>query len=383
LTGSLAERLRRIDEREPLVRALLPEPGRRERLRRAAPDASLVAVKDVFHAAGFQTRAGSLLPPEVLTGPEASCVTRLKEAGCVVLGKTVTAEFAFFEPGPTRNPLDPDRTPGGSSSGSAAAVAAGYCPVALGTQTIGSIVRPAAYCGVFGFKPTYGRIPVDGVIPCAPSFDTVGIIAEDLDALQRAAAVLCDGWRERAGASPILGIPEGPYLDQTEPAARQAFEGIVARLGGRGMPLLDDIEEIAAAHLRLMAAEMARVHERWFNRFADLYRPRTAAFIRAGMEVPDEDLEPLRLKRDELCERMSSTRVDVWLSPAATGPAPLSLASTGDPAMNLPWTNAGMPTITVPAGTADGMPVGLQLSSAPGTDELLVAWAAGIQSAIA
>ncbi len=160
-------------EREPEVRAFLPEEGRFDRLRREAaalearwPDPErrpplfgvLAGVKDIFHVDGFETGGGSRLPPEVLRGPEAASVTTLRAAGALILGKAVSTEFAYFAPGPTRNPWNPEHTPGGSSSGSAAAVGAGLAPLALGTQTIGSIIRPAAFCGAVGYKPSYERI---------------------------------------------------------------------------------------------------------------------------------------------------------------------------------------------------------------------------------
>ncbi len=133
-----------------------------------------IGIKDIFHVNGFSTHAGSRLPPKQLMGEEAKCVSDLKKAGALILGKTVTTEFAYFEPGPTMNPHNPNHTPGGSSSGSAAAVAAGLCPLALGSQTIGSIIRPASFCGVVGYKPSYDRISRDGVIPVSPSLDHIG-----------------------------------------------------------------------------------------------------------------------------------------------------------------------------------------------------------------
>ena len=184
----------RFEALEPSIQAFLPEDGRFERLRREAralcerhPDPAvrpplfgcLAGVKDLFHVAGWPTRAGSRLPSDALRGEEADSVSRLKTAGALIVGKTVTTEFAHFAPGPTRNPRNPGHTPGGSSSGSAAAVAAGLCDIALGSQTIGSIVRPAAFCGVVGLKPTYDRISARGVIPLAPSLDHVGCLSPD------------------------------------------------------------------------------------------------------------------------------------------------------------------------------------------------------------
>src|SRR5262249_36236072 len=153
--------------------------------------------------------------------PEAACVRKLREAGALVLGLTVATEFAYFEPGPTRNPHNLAHTPGGSSSGSAAAGAAGYCQLALGTQTSGSVLRPAAYCGLVGFKPSYGRIGTSGLIFCAPTLDTVGYLTQDLASAQLLAPLLCENWQaERAPvAMPVLGVPDGPYLAQASQEA--------------------------------------------------------------------------------------------------------------------------------------------------------------------
>jgi len=154
-----------------------------------------VGIKDIFHVDGFVTRAGTRVPPERFAGPEAASVALLREAGALIAGKTVTTEFAYFEPGPTRNPHNPAHTPGGSSSGSAAAVAAGLCQLALGTQTIGSVIRPAAFCGVVGFKPSFGRIPTSGLVYFSRTIDHVGLFTQDLDGMELAASVLCRDWQ--------------------------------------------------------------------------------------------------------------------------------------------------------------------------------------------
>src|SRR6266545_6280981 len=228
LTEFLAQAETQFLAREPSVLAFLSEGNRFARLRRDAdalllrfPDlinrpllfGALVGVKDIFHVAEFATQAGSRLPAKVLEGEEAESVTRLKDAGTLIFGKTITTVFAYFSPGPTRNPHNPEHTPGGSSSGSAAAVAAGLCALALGTQTLGSIIRPAAFCGVVGFKPSYGRMPTEGVIPLAPSFDHVGYFTVDVESAAVAAMGLCKGWFPGVLSGwPVLGIPEGPYL---------------------------------------------------------------------------------------------------------------------------------------------------------------------------
>jgi len=343
-----------------------------------------VGVKDIYRVDGFATGAGSQLPTELFAGDEAACVTRLRAAGALVLGKTVTTEFAYFEPGPTRNPHDLQHTPGGSSSGSAAAVAAGLCPLALGSQTIGSTIRPAAFCGVVGFKPSYGRIEPAGAIYVAPSLDHVGLFTQDVEGMMLAASALCEGWQKvRVESLPVLGVPDGPYLEQ---AAQQAFEEQLSRLAEAGYTVrrvnaLGNIAEITESHLQLMAGEMARVHSQWYAEYGALYRPRTAAMIRRGQQVSDEELSAARAAqtglRAELEALMAENGIDLWVCPAAKGAAPEGLASTGDPAMSFPWTFAGMPTISLPAGfNAEGLPLGMQCVGALMDDERLLTWAA-------
>jgi Asp-tRNA(Asn)/Glu-tRNA(Gln) amidotransferase A subunit family amidase len=394
--------------REPGLRAFLPEEGRFERLRREEralqarwPDPAErpplfglpVGVKDIFHVDGFETRAGSRLPPEVLRGPEAPSVTALKEAGALILGKTVSTEFAYFAPGPTRNPWNPEHTPGGSSSGSAAAVAAGLCPLALGSQTIGSILRPAAFCGVVGFKPSYERIPRDGVIPLAPSFDHVGFFTPDVRGAERAAALLCRVWRpETPPRKPRLGIPEGPYLERAAGEGRAHFREVCGRLAAAGyaiesVPAMPDFDAVVEWHLGAFAAEAARVHRDWFARFGELYDPRTAELIRRGQEIPDEQLARYLGGREELRHALTALmdehRIDLWISPPALGAAPRGLDATGDPVMNLPWTHAGMPAICLPAGrNAEGLPMGLQVAARWWADEELLAWARELEGVL-
>ncbi len=397
-----AERIRevcgRIEEAEPGLRALLPEPGRRERLEREAralaarfPDPAsrpplyglLVGVKDIFNADGFQTRAGSRLPPEEFKGPESAALAALKAAGALVLGKTVTTEFAFFAPGPTRNPWDLGRTPGGSSSGSAAGAAAGFFHLALGTQTIGSITRPAAFCGIAGWKPSYGRVSAAGVFPFSPSVDHIGLLAPDSRALALGAAVLCEGWRGLPSPvrKPVLALPEGPFLEQASPEARERFERSVAVLSAAGwkvlrVPAFRDIEEINARHRRIAAAEMYRTHSELFPRYEQLYAPATRNLILEGRGIPEDqrtaDRDGRFALRRELEEALAAAGADLWISPSAPGPAPEGLDSTGSPVMNLPWTHAGLPTLSLPAGTfQNGLPSGLQVAARFGEDEEL------------
>lgn len=393
----------RIEAVEPHVQALLPEPDRRERLLAEAqalcdryPDPATrpplfgipVGVKDIIHVAGFPTQAGSRLPADELTGAEAEAVGLLRRAGALILGKTVTTEFAYFEPGPTRNPHNPAHTPGGSSSGSAAAVAAGLTPLALGTQTIGSVIRPAAFCGIVGFKPSYDRIPTAGILYFSRAVDHLGLFTQDVAGAALAASVLCRDWRPVTdGGRPRLGIPEGPYLEQATPEALTALAEQIARLQAAGyevrrVPLFPDIATLNARHRRLIAFEFAQEHARLFTRYEALYRPRTAALIREGQAVPEAEAEAIRRGRAELREQveqvMAAHGLDLWLCPAAPGPAPAGLDSTGNPIMNLPWTYVGLPALTVPAGLIGDLPIGLQLVGRWYDDERLLAWAGPI-----
>lgn len=397
----------RFDAIEPDIEAFVQEPdrwtrldGARERLvdQHAHDDwlPSLfgipVGVKDIFQVSGLETRAGSSVPPAELTGPQASVVDSLQDAGALVLGKTVTTEFAFFDPGPTRNPHDTEHTPGGSSSGSAAAVAAGLTPLALGTQTIGSITRPAAYCGVVGVKPSYGRLPMDGVIPVSPSVDHVGFLTQDVPSAQLAADVLYPNW----GPLPNLGTPrigavDGPYLDQADDGAVAAFERQLDALETAGYEVqritaFDDIDAVNERHNRLVAAETAIAHDEWYPRYGDRYGPELRELIEEGQAVTAQELATARAGRLDLRDQLESTLaaadLDVLVSPSAPGPAPAGIDSTGDPIMNLPWTHSGLPTISLPAGNIDWLPVGLQCAARYGWDEWLLQWAKGIAAAL-
>ncbi|MFE2723319.1 amidase [Kitasatospora sp. NPDC059327] len=399
----------RIERLDPLIHAFVPEPGRPERLRAEAralvaryPDPAAapplygvaVGIKDIVHVDGLPTHAGSALPPGVLAGPQAVVVDRLRAAGALVAGKTVTAEFAGSAPGPTRNPHHPWHTPGGSSSGSAAAVAAGLVSLAIGTQTVGSVIRPAAYCGVVGLRPTYGRIPMDGVIPNAPSFDALGLFTADLAGAALAAPLLCDDWRPTGDvAPPVLGVPVGPYPERAGPLAREAFQEQLDRLRAAGLTvrpvdLLPDFEQVVRQLRTVNRFEFARSHADWFARFGGLYRPETAAGIRHGQGVDPSDREAALSARAQfrarIAEQAGRAGVDLWLAPSATGPAPLGLDSTGDAVMSLPWSYAGLPALSLPAGRApDGLPLGLQVVGAAGADELLLAQAAVLERALA
>jgi Asp-tRNA(Asn)/Glu-tRNA(Gln) amidotransferase A subunit family amidase len=401
----------RIDTTDRELRALVPEPSRRDRLCATAltlvddtaTDACPplygvpVGVKDIIHVDGLPTRAGTALPPELFAGPEATCVTRLREAGALVAGKTVTTEFAGAGPGLTRNPYALDHTPGGSSSGSAAGVAAGLFPLALGTQTGGSVVRPAAYCGVVGMKPSFGRIPRDGIVERSASLDHVGMFSSDVAGMQLAASVLCDDWAtdERVGdAAPTVAVPDGTFLQRVDATGRAAFEAQLRRLADAGcrvhritVPALEELDELTRDHRRLHYGELALVHEAWADDYRAFYRTPNAEAIVEGRAVTVGELAASRARcrslRATFDDLLAAHDADVWATPTAPGPAPATIRTTGSPVMNRPWTYAGVPAVTVPVGeTTDGLPLGLQLVGSYMEDERLLLWAARVADAL-
>jgi len=391
----------KIESRESEIKAIIPDTCEKQRvyeeistLLESYPDPSKrpplfglpVGFKDIIRIDGFPTRCGSSLPSDLFEGPQAECVSRLKKAGAFMMAKTVTTEFAFNEPGPTRNPYNPKHTPGGSSSGSAAGVACGFFPLALGSQTVGSVIRPAAFCGVVGFKPSYERIPITGVIPYSISADHVGTFTKDVSGIDLVMSVLTDNWQkfkdDRLPESIALGVPEGPYLNRATKNGRAFFEKQAARIQQAGFHVkrvhtFEDFERVERNHRRLIAGEMARYHAPWFEAQKDLYRPRTVEQIEKGFHVSDEEIESLQIEqhrlRDTIEAKMTSEAIDFWICPPATDHAPRGLKSTGDAVMNLPWTSAGLPVVTVPAGKdALGLPHGVQIVGRFMEDEKLV-----------
>lgn len=388
----------RIDRIDPEIRAFVSESDRRDRLSDSLErlEASSegdrpplygvpIGVKDIFHVDGLTTKAGSAVPSDLFQGPEASVVSMLRDAGAIVLGKTVTTEFAGGAPGHTRNPHDMDHTPGGSSSGSAAAVAAGLCPLALGTQTGGSVIRPASFCGVVGFKPSFGRIPRDGVLERSETLDHVGLFTQDVDGMELAASVVCADWNAVTPAeAPTLGVPEGPYLENASNRALANFESRIKRLEESGydierVRMFENFEETDEKRAKLHKAELAKTHEAWFEEYEPFYRAPCADRIRSGREVTIGELiegkRAIEQRRPTLEAAMDDHGIDVWISPAAPDTAPEGISSTGNPVMNRPWTDSGMPTVTLPAGTVDGLPMGLQCTSRFMEGERLLGWA--------
>ncbi|UYN89579.1 MAG: amidase [Anaerolineales bacterium] len=396
-------------EREPRVHAFVSEDSRFKRLQRQGTALAkrykqpekrpslygmLLGVKDIFHVDDFATKAGSHLPARALGGKESIAVSALKRAGALVAGKTVTTEFAYFTPGPTRNPHNPDHTPGGSSSGSAAAVAAGLVDIALGTQTIGSIIRPASFCGVVGYKPSHGRISTEGVIPLAPSLDHVGLFAQEVPFIKQAAKVVIQNWTDAPRQDKLsIAIPTGEYLSHASKEMLAHLENVAERLRQAGYHVkrvnaLNEFAPVVQRHRLILAAEAAQTHALWFGRYSHLYSPKLAELVKEGLATRaadlDNALDAARGLRHDLGALMNLHGFDLWLTPSAVGSAPLGLASTGDPVMNLPWTQAGMPALSLPTGwDTAGLPLGTQLIAPYGRDEQLLAWGAEIETALA
>jgi Asp-tRNA(Asn)/Glu-tRNA(Gln) amidotransferase A subunit family amidase len=327
--------------------------------------------KDIMETQGMATEYGSPLYKGRIGTKDAAIIRMLRSRGAILLGKTVTTAFAYRTPGPTRNPRNLDHTPGGSSSGSAAAVAAGMVPFTVGEQTRGSMIRPASFCGITGFKPTHDLLPMEGVLPLAKSQDTLGLYTHtpaDMIALWKA-----------------LGHPEGPEeqfafgvpdpIPDVEPEMANAFRQSVALLRRAGITIQAiDIKEllkkIEAANDLITFYEGARVHEARLKEFGDRLDQPIAALVRDGLKIPaekyDEAMRAVSNGRRRMAELFKST--PVILTPAATGPAPLGLSTTGDPAMNAPWTALGTPAISIPMPIAGGLPLGLQLTADLGQD---------------
>lgn len=346
-----------------------------------------VGIKDIIDTRDYPTENGTPAHKGREPGDDAALVSALRDAGAIIMGKTVTTELAVQHPGNTCNPINPGHTPGGSSSGSAAAVADNMIPLAIGTQTGGSVIRPASFCGTYGYKPTHGLISRTGVLMQSPPLDTVGVFARSIEDMaligdcltaydsrdswmtQRSRTQLRTRAMEEPPVEPVFAFVKGPaWDDHVEDITKEAFQELASELGGR-------CDEVELPAIFSEGLEMQKVLQ--FADIAKFYGPIDAKApgvlsdslkerIVEGREIKAVDYNRALDIREALVGGLDEVlnRYDAIITPASTGPAPKTLASTGDAACNAMWTYLGVPCVTVPLLEADGLPFGVQLVGA-------------------
>ena len=356
-----------------------------------------IGIKDIYNIAGVPTTAGSKVYADYVPDETAVTISLLRDAGAIMLGKTVTTEFACLDPSHTKNPWNPAHTPGGSSSGSAVAVAARMCPVALGSQTVGSVLRPASYNGIVGLKPTYGRVSRRGVVPVSWSLDTVGWMGRTVEDVALLLQVMAGPDEQDPVASripvgeyqsglesagpPRIGLTASFFMEEADQETRDRTRAVVQKLASAGasveeFTLPESFGTAIPDQLTIMAAEAAAFHKPMYEKQAQDYRPKLREMLRQGLEIDavtySKALERrLRFSADM---KLLAEKADVLLTPS-TPTAPLAdLTNTGDTRFQGPWTSCGLPTITLPAGLAEsGLPLGIQLIASPFEEARLLA----------
>lgn len=338
-------------------------------------------VKDIVEVTGYHTTFGSPVYAGRISRRDAALVELLRAKGACVMGKTQTTAFAYFDPAPTRNPRNPAHTPGGSSSGSAAAVALGMVPFAIGSQTQGSIIRPASYCAVTGFKPTFGALPLNGFMPFAPSLDTAGFFTQtalDMRTLWQA-----------IGRSVEADLPEvyGMIEFIVEPEMQEMFRHTVQTLSHYGCKVKrvttpPSWELLKDAVPLIQTYEGARTQEARYREYGNAIGAKLSQLVREGLAMPEDNyrmaLRVVEQARQDMAELFQT--FPVILSAAAPGPPPLGLASTGDPRCNAPWTGLHVPAISIPMSVGEQLPMGLQMTAGMHQDALLIATATHCQA---
>ncbi len=350
-----------------------------------------IGIKDIIDLQGQPTGCNAPFIPFPPAAATAHVVQRLIDLGAFVFSKTVTTTFAFFDPGPTRNPWNLKHTPGGSSSGSAAAVACGMVRLALGSQTVGSVNRPASFCGVVGFKPTYGRLPIAGVFPFAPSVDTLGYFTRSVSDAQQAFAGLVGPPQSASAASLRLGVAESLYVDPAEEEMLHALRKVAQRLEASGLDvssvdLPPSCQEAWGHHWSLVANEAALSHQKLFSDHGEAYPSKLKELILKGQTISPSQVESFHSHRGNLQAELDAflNPFDVLLTPSAPGVAPAGIGTTGDPRFNLLWTYTGFPTLTLPADLSKaGLPLGIQLVGRPQRDHQLLAAGRAIEEILA
>lgn len=385
-----------VDARRALDEAATMDADARKGRARGPLHGIALAVKDVIDVAGLPTRCHSrALQQRAPATADAQVVAALRAAGAIVLGKAHTTEFAFFDPSPACNPHDTAHTPGGSSSGSAAAVAAGTAPAALGTQTVASVNRPAAYCGIAAYKPSTGLLSTFGATPLAPMFDTVGFfgrrVADATALFEAIRPAHCSAPRPVEAGRPLrVAALRDPVLDRCAPAVRDALAAAAAKLRDAGHEVIAhdasiSFERVCDEQMRCALYEMGRVHRALLDLPREQVGEKLRAAIEQGARIEQREYHALRASLADAREKLfaSLADVDAVLWPAAPDTAPAGLASTGDPRFISPWTALGGPVVTVPVGfDGAGLPIGMLLTGAPGSDAVFPALAQRLAAAV-
>jgi aspartyl-tRNA(Asn)/glutamyl-tRNA(Gln) amidotransferase subunit A len=392
-TELLEQCLRRIDLYEPSVKAWVYLDRERAKQDAAIATEEIAkgkyrgplhgipfGIKDIIDVFDMPTGCGSKLWANSYARHDATCVRRLRDSGAIILGKTVTTSFAFLDSPITRNPWNLDRTPGGSSSGSAAAVATGMCLASLGTQTGGSLTRPASYCGVSCLKPRYGRVSTEGVLPLAASLDHVGVMTNcvrDLALVYDSLAVVINELTEKR----IFQTASNFFPELVDSELAAALKNYMKDVEHSHLTLPEEFAEIPQHHLAMMAHDAAQVHASRLKRHPEDYPPRITELIRKGEAVTAEEYANA-LKFQRKVRSLVEEKLVFLVAPATTGPAP-SRETTGNPAMNSPWSFLGFPTVSLPVGkSSDGMPLAVQVVSKRGQEHDLLRAAAWLEDHI-
>ncbi|MUL83530.1 MULTISPECIES: amidase [unclassified Mycolicibacterium] len=337
-----------------------------------------VGVKDLIHVAGLPTRAGSSVTPAQPADTDADCVARLRALGAVIQGKTVTTEFGYFAPGPTRNPHALGHTPGGSSSGSAAAVGGGVIPLALGTQTAGSLTRPASFCGAAGMVLAHGATSTAGIVGLSESLDSLGLLTRTVDDMRlvyRAFTGPTGDTAQPTDTSAVF-IWHGSELDDLAAPMRQLLQQLpqlVHQLGieCRRLDWDDHVRTLAVDHVTVMAREAANTRARELQHAGDLLSAPLRQLLEQGAQIGESDCRSALVRRDRSRDLLAALLAEngVVIGPAALGPAPAGLSVTGSPILSRPWQLLGLPVVVVPgAVTTTGLPLGLQIIGLPGRE---------------
>jgi len=332
-----------------------------------------VGIKDIYDTAGLKTTMGSRLFADNVPAKDAVVVAKLRESGAIILGKTETTEFAYLDPAPTRNPWNTEHTPGGSSSGSAAAVAARMCPLAFGTQTGGSVMRPASFCGITAIKPTHDLLSREGIYPQSWSLDHAGFMARSVAALAITLEALTGVEVKPKPRKPRIGVPTSYFNEAGTPEVTANYLSTVEKLRAAGAEVTDlklpeCFRVVHAAHRMIMFSEAATIHEAKFREKPDAYRQQMQSEIMGGLLIPASTyLRAQRIRAKFRAEMMGlMADLDAIVTPSTLTSALKGLSSTGDAAFNAPWSLIGFPTVTIPSGlTGDRLPLGLQIIAKP------------------